>query len=61
MQLMNDIKELETQVRLMRQTLEEAYKKQRDLANERSKLKQRFQACADLTMQSLEMLKLILR
>ena len=47
---MGDIKELENQVRLMRQTLEESYKKQRDLANERSKLKQRFQACADLTM-----------
>ena len=45
----------------MRQTLEDSYKKQRDLANERAKLKQRFQAASDLTMQSMEMLQLILR
>lgn len=41
-QLAQEIKELEAQVRQMRQTLEELYKKQRDLANERAKLKQRF-------------------
>ena len=60
-QLSQEIQELEAQVRSMRQTLEDSYKKQRDLANERAKLKQRFQSCADLSMQSMEMLKLLLR
>ena len=60
-QLSQEIKELEGQVRSMRQTLEDSYKKQRDLANERAKLKQRFQSASDLSMQSMEMLKLILR
>ena len=39
--LNQEIKELESSVRQMRQTLEDSYRKQRDLANERSKLKQR--------------------
>ena len=39
-QLSQEIQELEAQVRSMRQTLEDSYKKQRDLANERAKLKQ---------------------
>ena len=60
-QLSQEIQELEAQVRSMRQTLEDSYKKQRDLANERAKLKQRFQSSADLSMQSMEMLKLLLR
>ena len=45
----------------MRETLEDSYKKQRDLANERAKLKQRFQSASELSMQSMEMLKLVLR
>ena len=41
-QLTKEIAELESQVRSMRQTLEDCYKKQRDLANERAKIKQKF-------------------
>lgn len=59
-QLREEIKETEAKIKTMRQTLEDCYRKQRDLANERAKLKQRFQT-ADLSLQSLEMLRLILR
>lgn len=45
----------------MRQTLEDSYKQQRDLANVRAKIKQRFQNSTELSVQAMEMLKLLLR
>lgn len=45
----------------MRQTLEDSYKQQRDLANVRAKIKQRFQNGTELSVQAMEMLKLLLR
>ena len=60
-QLAKEIAELESQVRSMRQTLEDCYKKQRDLANERAKIKQKFQSVTDMAVQSTEILKMLLR
>ena len=59
--LSHEIKELERGVQQMRQNLEECYKTQRDLTNERSKIKQRFQSCVELSRQACEMLQLLLK
>ena len=59
-QLREEIRETEQQVKGFRQQLEEYYKKQRDLVNQRTKLKQSFGE-ADLSSANAEMLRLLFR
>ena len=59
-QLKNEIAESEMAIKGFRTQLEEFYKKQRDLVNQRAKLKTAFTE-ADLAATSLEMLKLLFR
>ena len=55
-----EVRETEQKVKGFRQQLEELYKKQRDLVNQRTKLKQAF-ADADLSSANAEMLRLLFR